>query len=275
MYGAAIRLLGTLLLTCLLAASAAAQGWLVEEVAIQGDSAPGTAGGTYSGFLSSDGQIPVELDDAGNVYFIAFITGGDTSRVIARGTPAGVVPLVRGGDPAPPSGFFGVLTNLAVSGSGLLAFSVTTPLTGLFLDDGVTLSRVINSGDPSPAGGTLSPGSRPDVNDSATIAFWAFEGGVVPVTEGIFITAGGVETAIARNSSDIAPLTGGATYAAFRRRPTLNDTGDVVFTALLSGGTTSDGRSEPNSDAGSGTPYSVNASYSPPSWSSAGMPMMW
>ena len=237
---AAIRLSGTLALTGLLASGAAAQGWVVEAVALQGEVAPGTAGGTYSGFSSNVG-IPAELDDSGSVYFIATIVGGDTIGIIARGTSGGAVPLIRRGDAAPGGGTYGVLSSFAASGSGLLAFATSTPLIHLFLDDGVTESRIVESGAPSPAGGTLSPGSRPDVNDSATIAFWAFEGGVAPVSEGIFTTAGGLVTAIARNNSVGAPDTGGATYTFFRRLPTLNDAGDVVFTALLSGGTSTEG----------------------------------
>jgi hypothetical protein len=214
-------------------------------VALVGDPAPGTGGGTYSGFYS-DALAPI--NSSGDVAFIAFVTGGSVSQGIfvdSGGTDRSVVVL---GDTAPSTGG-GTYSSFhrfpSINDAGDVAFESHvaggTATIGFFADSSGTQRAIAFPGDPAPGGGTyfnLFTDSLLSINDSGDVAFRAVvdNGG----GHGIFVDSGGTDRVVARNS-DPAPGTGGGSYVQSILRPSINPSGDVAFVAGYSGGTVGGG----------------------------------
>jgi hypothetical protein len=107
---------------------------------------------------------------------------------------------------------------------------------GLFRDSGGVDSALALAGDPAPdtGGGTFVDFLYPDFNASGDVAFLANVNGG-SATGGIFRISGGVVNAVAVEHGT-APGTGGGTYAVVTSLAPLNQGGDVVFSAALTGG---------------------------------------
>jgi hypothetical protein len=75
----------------------------------------------------------------------------------------------------------------------------------------------------------------PAINSAGDVAFGSLLTGGDPINAGIFVDADGGASAVAL-VGDTAPAPVGGTYSFFGGYPTLNDSGDVSFLAVVSGG---------------------------------------
>jgi hypothetical protein len=208
-------------------------------VVFEGDPAPGTGAGTYSGFGDP------WLNGLGDVAFLATVTGGTASRGIfvdSGGTPTAVA---LQGDPAPGTGegTYSSFGDPSINGSGEVVFfafvSGGTASRGIFLD-GSSREECWLEGDAAPGtgGGTYAGFGDHSLDESGDVAFFASVSGGT-TSAGIFLDSAGTETAVAL-VGDPAAGAGGGTYAGFGD-PSLNGLGDVAFLATVTGGTASRG----------------------------------
>lgn len=213
-------------------------------VALPGDAAPGTGGGTYASLAGAS------INASGAVAFTASVAGGSVSMGIfvdSGGTDTAVA-LV--GDAAPGTGggtyssFIGIPSINAAGDVAFFAFvSGGSASEGIFVDAGGTDTAVALPGDPAPGtgGGTYAVGlasSERRINASGQVVFYAgVTGG--SASAGVFVDSGGTDTAVAL-AGDPAPGTGGGTYADFSV-PSINALGDVAFHATVTGGSSATG----------------------------------
>jgi hypothetical protein len=221
---------------------ASAQSYLQTGIALEGDTAPGTGGGTYSSF-----GIDPSINTSGDVAFLASVTGGTALSGIfvdSGGTDTAVA-LVGDTAPGTGGGTYSSLAGPSVNASGDVAFwsfmTGGTALSGIFVDSGGTDTAVALVGDTAPGtgGGTYSSfGIDLSINASGDVAFSAsLTGG--SASAGIFVDSGGTDTAVALQG-DSAPGTGGGTYT-FLSSASINASGDVMFSSPLTGGSASAG----------------------------------
>jgi hypothetical protein len=215
-------------------------------VSITGESAPGTGGGSYLAM----GGFPA-LNDAGELSFMAVVSGGTSSSGIFADTGAGAdVPVVVAGQTAPSTGggtFEGTLADLnrhALNAAGAVAFIDTvsggTAASGVFLHSGGSHSAVSLAGDSAPGTGAGVYGEfeSPALSDSGDVVFPALVTGG-SASGGLFVDAAGVDSALVL-VGDTAPGTGGGTFADFLV-PEVNASGVVVFLSNVSGSTATGG----------------------------------
>ena len=213
-------------------------------VAFKGDPAPGTGGGTFSDLF------PFGIDDAGSVFFTAYVSGGTGLSGSFRAAGGVVTPLVLMGDVAPGTGglTFWALAANSINGLGEIAFSVylSDGSEAIFVLSGGTLALVAMDGDTAPGtggatfdaqyvSGTCAPPGfgAPVINDAGEVAFFA------PLSNGdvgLFLEDAAGLGAVAL-SGDPAPGSNGAVFQ-FGETPgiALGDDGHVAFVADLLGG---------------------------------------
>jgi len=75
----------------------------------------------------------------------------------------------------------------------------------------------------------------PAINSAGDVAFGALLSGGDPINAGIFVDSGG-SASVAALIDDSAPAPVGGSYSFFGGYPSLNDSGDVSFMAVVSGG---------------------------------------
>jgi hypothetical protein len=213
-------------------------------VALEGDTAPGTGGGTYASFR----LFPISA--SGDVVFSAGVTGGTVGEGIfvdSGGTHRAVALI---GDMAPGTGggtysrFEGHSINGAsINAFGDVAFNADLEISpyfitnGIFVDSGGTDRAVALSTDTAPGtgGGTYFNFSSFSINASGDVVF------IANLAQGIFVDSGGTDRAVALGT-DTAPGTGGGTYGGgWNLVKPINDSGDVVFPSLVTGGTVREG----------------------------------
>ena len=129
------------------------------------------------GFLAGPPFSQPAITDAGDVVFRAFVAGGPSSVGIFRAHDGRIDPVIRTGDPSPPSGlpFFDLVGGPSVNAAGTVAFAavVAGQGPGIYVI-GPGVSRAIRPGDLGPQGMTfLSFGLTPTVNDAGMVAFRA------------------------------------------------------------------------------------------------------
>ncbi len=232
--------LASALLVWAVAAAAGAAGGGASSVAIAGDAAPGTAGGTYAFF-----GTPAVNPGGNAVVFRASVENAAVGSGVFLHAEASHSAVALEGDPAPGSGAgtYSGFGNPSINGSGDVAFLATvtggTVTRGIFVDAGGTQTAIALTGDAAPgAGGTYSSFGDPSINGSGETAFFAVVSGG-SASAGMFIDSGGSQTAVAL-VGDLAPGAGGGTYAGFGDH-SLNASGDLAFFASISGGTVSSG----------------------------------
>ena len=208
------------------------------SVALEGDPAPGTGGGSYASFSGPS------VNTAGSVVFGADVAGGAVTSGIFRAVGATDSKVALRGDPAPDTGggVYDLLLMPVVGDGGHVAFFAGTTggsvAGGVFLDSGAThLAVVVENGTaPGTGGGTYTTlSSLPTVDAGGRVVFSALlTGGSVPA--GIFIFDPGTgETAPVLLAGETAPDSGGQTLDAFGYLAT-NDRGEIATMATLSGG---------------------------------------
>ena len=221
---------------------ALASAYTVTKIAIGGEVAPDTGGALHDNSFFS-----VVLNQAGEVAFSNELTGGVPGWGLFLYGPSGSAALSLEGDTAPDTGggsYFlpGGYTNVNDDGevSFMAVASGGTATNGIFLDSGGGADlAVVVAGQPAPdtGGGTfdgaLSALSFHSLNAGGDVAFIdTVTGGTID--SGVFRYSGGIHTSITLEGES-APGTGGGDYDGFEL-PVMNDAGDVVFSAMVVGG---------------------------------------
>jgi len=214
-------------------------------IALTGQIAPGTGGGTYSGFETS-----TSINDSGDVAFYADVTGGSTSRglfVVSGGTHSAMALI---GDTAPGTGggtYSGFYTVPSMNALGDVAFRADVTggdvSDGIFVVSGGTHSAVALPGGLPPGIGTYYsfPLNSPSINASGEVAFYARITSGASLKKGLF-----VEFSRSPCCPD-AVLTGDqpqgldVTYSGFDGSPAINAFGDMAFYAGFTGGSAGSG----------------------------------
>lgn len=212
---------------------------LVSAVALPGETAPGTGGGTYASF----GPFPA-VGGLAAVAFRADVIGGSVGSGVFVGSGGADVPVALAGETAPGTGggtYSAFDPHLSMNAAGDVVFVASvaggSASAGVFVQSGGVADVVALVGEPAPGtgSGTYSSFARPKINGSGEIAFAADLAGSA-VTEGLFRYSGGMVSAAALHG-ETAPGTGGGTYLAFGDTHALGDAGEVAFRAPIAGGT--------------------------------------
>lgn len=204
-------------------------------VALSGTAAP--AGGNYNTFSS-----PV-LNGTGQVAFQAGLTGGSSASGVFVGAPGAIQAVALQGTAAPAGGNYNNFFSPVLNGSGQVTFNADltggTATRGIFVGPPGAIQAAALQGTSAPAGGNYNNTFTliPLLNVSGQVAFFAgLTGG--SSTTGVFVGApGAVQAAALVNTA--APA--GGNYSSFNVSPALNSSGQVAFTANLSGGSSTSG----------------------------------
>lgn len=239
LYGPALNSSGKIAFYATLSGGSAGSGLFagapgsVQAVAVQGGAAP--AGGTYGGFSLTAGPV---LNTSGQVAFFATVTGGSSSQGFFAGTAGAVQAVALQGDAAPAGGTyinFGAGPLLNTSGQVAFYAGLTggSSSSGLFVGAPGSLQAAALTGSAAPAGGSYSGfGAGGNLNHSGQVAFTAFLTGG-SANSGLFVGTPGSLHATALDGM-LAPAGNGATFTG-NFSSTLNDSGQVAFSSLLSG----------------------------------------
>jgi hypothetical protein len=206
-------------------------GTTLTTVAIQGTAAP--AGGNYSQVSNP------AINAAGKVLFGSSLTGGSAGSGIFFGTPGTTLTTVAlNNSTTPAGGVFGPFSGPhAVNSAGQVAFVSSRNgdfNSALFAGTpGSTLTTVAVMGNAAPAGGNYSAMFSPALNAAGNVAFLAnLSGG--SSNRGIFVGTPGQPLQTIALHGAAAPNGGGATYSGLSN-PSLNASGQVAFTSILTG----------------------------------------
>jgi hypothetical protein len=224
----------------------------VHTIALTNTAAP--AGGD---FLTLD--VPV-VNELGQVAFHAQLNNGTslTGAGVFVGAPGSLEAAALRHSAAPLGGNYGQFYfEPVLNNSGQVAFVAALSgettnsggLAGVFLGTPGDVEAVAIVDEPAPGGGIFSYfRGRPAINDSGQVAFAAGRRIGASSTDGVF-----VGTHIALNSIALVdtPAPGGGSYIGFRD-PTLNNAGQVAFSAAVMDANRRDGLFI-------GTPQSVQA----------------
>jgi hypothetical protein len=218
-----------------------ASGGSLTNIAVLGQVAPGTGGGTFVAF-----NVP-ELNAAGTVAFSGGITGGTVSSGVFSGSGGSLTPIALAGQPAPGTGGGTILTLqfCALNDNGTAAFvagvSGGTSSSGIFSGSGGPLTTIAVQGQTAPGtgGGGFLNLRTPALNENGTVVFRADISAGTSLS-GIFKGNGGSLTQIAVQGQ-AAPGTGGGTFSAFNDPAIINTNGTTAFLANIAGGTGNQG----------------------------------
>ncbi len=243
------------------------------SLAQHGQAAPGTGGGTLNPVAFVN---PTTINASGRIAFISQVNGSLRNQGVFVADAGGLSDIAVGcgggggsgnpgtgcGDPSPIGGSFsGFFTGTVFApdindaGDVLFFCDVNGGLAprGLFHYRASTqqITKVAAVGDPSPIGGTLGAVGPGSLNNSGTVVFLASPVG--SASSNIFRWDGGVVTKVAA-AGDPAP--GGGTFTFLGTEsfgfadgtsvpigpvPDINDSDQISFRAIVSGGITSRG----------------------------------
>ena len=204
-----------------------------EAIALDGDIAPGTGGGTYLFFYGAS------INDSSDVVFIAAVAGDPARIGIFLESNAGGGAVVLDGEPSSGTNggvFRGFLTAKS-NDFGQVVFLARiaggTALRGIFLSSAGSHIPIALSADPAPGtgGGVFADFFwTPSLNDSGAVVFnAAISGG--DAASGIFSYVDGAVSAIALEGEP-APGIPGFVFDTFGG-PVLNAGGEVAFAAIV------------------------------------------
>ncbi|HEY7914628.1 MAG TPA: choice-of-anchor tandem repeat NxxGxxAF-containing protein, partial [Blastocatellia bacterium] len=216
------------------------------KIALRGEVAPDTGGGTFRGFTL------IDINNAGEVAFIAGIDAGTTPMAVFIGTPSGIVKVAATGEAAPgTAGTFnlqgnniGVLANpnYFLNDSGDLAFvsnvAGSPPANrGIWIGDGSgPPAKLFVSSDPTGTalGGNFGTSNIRGFNNAGKVLFSSnVLGGSAP--HGLFLKdlSSAPDVVFAQNQ----PAPGGTTETfGATMQAQLNNNGDIAFETRLQGG---------------------------------------
>lgn len=220
----------------------------VAAIALTGDLAPDTSGGTFTSFGNP------AINASGDVVFNATVGGGSANAGIWQMTPAGLLTIVTTGVSAPGTSggvYSGFDAPIEINDAGEIVFSASTSMPGatrgIFVEgDGVASRSVFVAGEASPPdviNGTYFSFGRPAINAQGDVATAvSIFDGASTFTEAIVVRDGG-GARVAVFAGEIAPETGGGTFQNFNfiGPPTIDDDAAVSFAANVTGGTTARG----------------------------------
>ncbi len=221
-----------------------------------GDQAPGTPNGTM--FYFSTGDIhSIELNNAGQIAFVAHLSGGGVNDEGVWSEGAGSLALVvRKGDQAPgmPNDvrFEFLNPGVVLNDNGQTAFlaEITGSLYSLWSEGSGSLALVARTGSSAPGtpvGVNFERLSEPALNNAGQTAFWGVltGGGVIDANnEGVWSESTGSLALVAREGEQAAGQPAGVTYGGSfvftLGTPGLNNAGQVAFLTRLTGGGVTD-----------------------------------
>ncbi|MCR9095413.1 MAG: hypothetical protein NXI30_14425 [bacterium] len=216
----------------------------VAAIALTGDLAPDTGGGTFTSFGDP------AINASGDVVFNATVGGGTANAGIWQSTPAGLLTIVTTQVAAPGTsgGFYTAFVSpIAINDVGEITFFANTSSPaatgGIFVEgDGVASRSVFLANQASPPdviNGTYFAFGRPAINASGDVATTVtiFDG-VSTFTEAVVVDEAGGPRVVAF-AGDAAPEVGGGTFQNFNfiGPPAIDDGGAVSFSANVNGGT--------------------------------------
>lgn len=141
----------------------------MQAAALQAAAAP--AGGNYSTFTN-----PV-LNGAGQVAFLANLSGGSSTQGVFIGAPGSVQAAALVGTAAPAGGNYGTFTNPVLNGAGQVAFLANltggSSTAGVFAGAPGSMQAAAVQGTAAPAGGNYNAFSSPGLNGAGQVAFFA------------------------------------------------------------------------------------------------------
>lgn len=208
------------------------------KVLMAGEAAPAPAGGTYA--PSTSDLDPHGLANSGAVAFLSSLSGGSAASGIFVGTGAGETSVVLEGDATPAGGNYDTFRYPGGSRSGHVLFVADIaggpPDVGIFRYQGAAGSSIAFSGGTAPGTdeGTFTDFYYPAANASGDVVFLASVDGSVPLA-GIFVDLDGDLRPVAIEN-DPAPQSSGGTITSVPAPPAVASSGDVVFPAVISGG---------------------------------------
>ncbi len=222
----------------------------LSKVALQGESAPGTALS-----FESIGGGRIYLNNTGQTGFQAILNDSTEGVFSETGLGNALRKVAAGGDPAPGTNdparvfqpFFGTLGGFNDNGQSTFKGSMPPtasppgnfPSNGVWSEGSGVLDKIAEFGDGAPdTVAVFNSFGIPAINDNGAISMTAgiTSGGT---GEGIWTNRSGSLARLAGNG-DAAP--GGGTFSIlFSDTTAINTNGDIVFSANLVGGTVPDG----------------------------------
>ncbi len=209
---------------------------VVTPVAISGTAAP--AGGNYLAF----GAGTTVLNASGQVAFADGLSSGSSPSGIFAGSPGALQVVALQNSAAPAGGNYNGLVVGALNTAGQVAFNSSltggTSLSGMFAGSPGSAQVIALLGAAAPAGGNYNSMPIPSAfNDSEQVVFMVgLTGG--SSTSGLFAGAPGSLQAVALQGN---PAPGGGNYSSFSATPVINNSGQVAFSANLTGGPATSG----------------------------------
>ena len=208
---------------------------------------PTPIGGTFSRFFESE-HLPLSINDAGDVLFLADVTGGSVERglFLYEGGTGAVVKVAAVGDMSPDGDPLTAIGLGALNNSGDVVFPAefgSWDRIVLLRWKAGALSKLAKVGDPAPGGGTYFdlagtrifrppgaiPATPPALNDAGDVVFrGAVLDGVVSEDRVILSTAGTFQVCL----SYLDPAPGGGEFWNIGR-PIINNRGEIAFLALV------------------------------------------
>jgi len=209
-------------------------GSTMTAIALAGQSAPGSGGGTFSAF-----NTPV-LNDNGQVALVASITGGTNSQGLFRsdsGSTMTAIALAGQSAPGSGGGTFSSLSTPVLNASGQAAFVSSIAGggngQGIFRSDsGSALTAIARLGQSAPdtGGGTFSLFNSPALNDGGLVAFRALINGSANGV-GVFLADGRDTVAVQLQGASLAGKTVSSVFSP--SQDGLNNLGQVAYQATF------------------------------------------
>ncbi len=207
-------------------------------MAVTGQAAPG--GGTFDRFSVESLPIVAPINRRGQVAFFATVLRGRASEGFFLSSGTRLAKLVAAGDAAPGGGVFsgfGRHPVPALNDGGEIAFAAAIAgaraVEGIFVASPRGTRAIALAGGPAPdiPSGTLASVDAPALNGRGDVAFLATVRRGRESLEAIYLHSGGKSRKIVAQGD---PAPAGGTFAGFGP-PSLNDTGLVVFGAVVEG----------------------------------------
>ena len=186
---------------------------------------------------------PPIINSNGSLAFSAFLSGGTSSQGIFTGDSNSIQTVALQGTIAPAGGTYAapLTTGPPFNGAGQVGFisnlTAGSSSQGLFVGTSGSVQTIALQSTTAPSGGNYSSLGNVVLNGTGQVAFrTTLTGG--SSTDGIYV---GVPGSIQTVAIQSAAAPAGGNYNGFSSNPGLNNLGQVVFRASLTGGTSSSG----------------------------------
>ena len=182
----------------------------VTRITGQGNTAPGTGGGTFLNIALPAGIN--SLTSGAEVVFGAQITGGVGGFGLFAASTGGVRKIVANGDPNPLGGNFSLTSAVAtvkVNPAGLVAFTIGNTIWTHSVTDGIRSAVTLGDAAPTSIGGTYgSPPALAALSESGVVVFAANVAGSAITPRGLFRFQSGNPTDVVAYAGEAAPGAG-------------------------------------------------------------------